>query len=403
MTDPEPAPTPRPRPLSHRRVIIGLPGRTVSTGFFDIVGQLRDAGIRTRGALSAEAADYAGLGLIRSVTGEAPIVDGVALAAQLERSNDTGADAMLILDADTATLARLARGIPDDAVTVAALSVPGPILLVPSPGAAGGAAGGEISETLSARGVGILEETEPRRIAGRVIARLIDSGPGVPVLVTAGGTREPLDPVRFLSNRSSGRTGAAIAEAARNAGHPVTLVRGAGVGAATPPGVEEIVVETAQDMLARVQHVHKMFKVFIMCAAVADYRPAEFSTTKIRRDRDKRVLELQSNPDILASVRDERRGLVTVGFAIEGGLDEAALAGARRKLESKGLTFIVLNDPERSDTAFGGPTARARIVWRDPAPRGTDPVENLPTMSKQDLGREIVERAISALEDEERS
>jgi phosphopantothenoylcysteine decarboxylase/phosphopantothenate--cysteine ligase len=309
------------------------------------------------------------------------------------------ADALAVVGATPDLISRIVKGLPNDVVSTSVLSFAGPVLLVPDvEGTEGAPLLSNHLDRLAERGLTIHRgEQNPRRLGSAIIRLLLEESSGVPILVTAGGTREPLDPVRYISNYSSGRTGRALAEAARNRGHRVTLMRGPGRDVSTPPGVDEVRVETARDMLSAIQERHKGFPILIMAAAVTDYRPRDFSQAKIRRDRDERELKLTANPDILSSIKDERRDLVTVGFAIEGGLDEAALQGARRKVEAKGLSFVVLNDPQRPDTAFGGPTARARILWsRSEAGRASN-VEDLPTLSKEELGREILDRALTAL------
>jgi phosphopantothenoylcysteine decarboxylase/phosphopantothenate--cysteine ligase len=384
-----------PQPLSERRVLVGISGGESIFTALELLRDLSGNGIPARAVLGPDVPQWAGPRLFQEITGQKALCDAVTLSARLEEGEGLPYDVLAVVGATPRVISRIAKGIPDDAVSVAALSLSRPVLLIPGGDMTSGALR-ENLQRLSERGFHILRGEEPpgrEKILSELLWILAESAPGVPVLVTAGGTREPLDPVRYLSNYSSGRTGCAIARAARDAGHKVALIRGPGGDAKTPAGVEEIRVETAQDMLLALKKRHKRFPVLIMAAAVADYRAAELSTMKIRRDREERELKLAANPDILAALRNERRDLVTVGFAIEGGLDKKALQGAKEKVETKGLDFIVLNDPQRPDTAFGGPTARVRILWGE-AGRG---VEDLPTLSKEELGHEILTRAVSLL------
>jgi len=183
---------------------------------------------------------------------------------------------------------------------------------------------------------------------------------GQRVVVTAGGTREPIDPVRFLGNRSSGKMGNALARAARNAGARVTLIT-----AADPPAdasqLEIVRVETAHEMGEAVRASVAVARVLIMAAAVADYRPAAVSPVKIKKRSDTWMLELEPTDDILASVRGlpNRSSLYVVGFAAE---TSDLLENAQAKLRQKGLDLIVLNDVSRPDIAMAADDNEVTII-----------------------------------------
>ena len=200
------------------------------------------------------------------------------------------------------------------------------------------------------------------------------------LLITAGPTREQLDPVRFLSNRSTGKMGFAVAQAAAERGHAVTLVAGP-VSLPTPPGVTRIDVVSARDMLAVVEKRLPDHDVLVMSAAVADWRPKHISATKIKKSGMNPVLELEPNPDILKTVRPLKGQRLFVGFAAETGDPRAE---AQRKLAAKGLDLIVANDVTLPDAGFAVDTNRVTLV----AASGT--LEALPLMSKLDVGRRIV-------------
>lgn len=197
------------------------------------------------------------------------------------------------------------------------------------------------------------------------------------VLVTAGPTREPLDPVRFLSNRSSGRMGYAIAAALRAEGHEVVLVSGP-VELAAPAGVERVQVETALQMLAACERAWPRCDALYAVAAVADYRPASAAADKLKRSAGEgRVLHLVENPDVVATLAASKAGRRVVGFALESRDGEAE---ARRKMLAKGLDFVCLNGPE----AQGAAQAALVLLGRDGARSALGP------LPKEELARALV-------------
>ncbi len=200
------------------------------------------------------------------------------------------------------------------------------------------------------------------------------------ILVTAGPTREHLDPVRFLSNRSTGKMGFAIAQAAAERGHAVTLIAGP-VTLPTPPGVTRVDVVSALDMLDAVQRHLPQHDALVMCAAVADWRPARASANKLKKSDMQPVLMLEPNPDILKTVRPLKGARLFVGFAAETG---DPLAEAQRKLADKGLDLIIANDVTQPDAGFAVDTNRVTLI------SATEPPAGLPLMSKLDVGRAIL-------------
>lgn len=200
------------------------------------------------------------------------------------------------------------------------------------------------------------------------------------LLVTAGPTREWLDPVRYLSNRSSGKMGFAIAQAARARGHRVTLVTGP-VALADPAGVKVVRVTTAAEMLAAVRRSLPRCRVLVMAAAVADWRPRRRAARKLKKEQMRPVLELERTPDILQTLRPRKGPRVFVGFAAETG---NPLAEARRKLHAKGLDLIVANDVTQRDAGFEVDTNRVTLLSADGAMR------HLPLMSKRAVAGRIV-------------
>jgi phosphopantothenoylcysteine decarboxylase / phosphopantothenate---cysteine ligase len=278
-------------------------------------------------------------------------------------------DVLVIAPLTANTLARLAHGLADDVLTEAVLAHDGPVLVAPamntrmwqhpatqanvatlrSRGAElVGPAEGELAE--GEEGVGRM--AEPDEIALRIEELLtVNEGPlyGRRVLVSAGGTREPLDTVRYVGNRSSGRMGVALAEEARRRGAEVTLLA-ANLAVSVPPGVEVVQTPTAAD-LEREALLRADADVVVMAAAVADYRPSAPSDSKRSKDGKEWVVELQPTTDVLAAIGSRHRaGQVVVGFAADGG--EAGLERAREKRRAKNADLFVYNDVSRSDIGF---------------------------------------------------
>ena len=285
----------------------------------------------------------------------------------------TRADLLVVSPCTANTMAKLAHGLADNVLTEAALAHRGPILVAPAmnPRMWAHAATRANAETLRARGVvlvgpdegetaegelGVGRMAEPADIVRAAEELLAGTGPlrGKQVLVSAGGTREPLDAVRFLGNRSSGRMGVALAAEARRRGAHVTLLA-ANLAVVPPPGVEVVATPTAADLereaLARAPEAD----VVVMAAAVADYRPALALAVKRPKDAEPWTVELEPTADVLAALGAARRpGQLLVGFAAEspGTESETGLARARAKLTRKNADLIVHNDVSRSDIGF---------------------------------------------------
>jgi phosphopantothenoylcysteine decarboxylase/phosphopantothenate--cysteine ligase len=280
----------------------------------------------------------------------------------------TRADLFVIAPATANTIAKLAQGLADNLVTEAALAHRGPLLIAPAmnPRMWSHPATRANVDTLRARqvhfvgpdegetaegelGVGRMAEPEEIYARARMLLGESDTLRGKHVLVTAGGTREPLDAVRFLGNRSSGRMGVALAAEARKRGAEVTLLA-ANLAVPPPPGVHVIETPTAEEMLAAAR-AHADADVVLMAAAVADYRPASTTAAKRPKSDDSWQVELEPTTDILRTLAAERTdGQILVGFAADHG--ERGLARAREKLAAKGVDLVVYNDVSRSDIGF---------------------------------------------------
>jgi phosphopantothenoylcysteine decarboxylase / phosphopantothenate---cysteine ligase len=291
------------------------------------------------------------------------------------------ADAYLIAPASANTVAKLAAGIADSMVTTSFLACAAPRLVAPAMNDRmyRDAATQANLATLRGRGITVIEPEEgalasrgehgvgrlpePRTLLDAIEHAVPGpSGPwdGLRVLISAGGTREPIDPVRFIGNRSSGRMGLAIAERATRRGAEVTLVA-ANVGLPAPPGVRRVDVETAAELAGALEREFDSSDVLVMAAAPADFRPKQAAGEKIHREGSGGLeLDLEETEDILASLSARRReGQTIVGFAAE---TEAGPDRARQKLERKGADAIVLNDVSRSDIGFESPENEVLIV-----------------------------------------
>jgi phosphopantothenoylcysteine decarboxylase / phosphopantothenate---cysteine ligase len=296
------------------------------------------------------------------------------------------ADLLVIAPLTANTLAKLAHGLADDVLTEAALAHRGPILVAPAmnmrmwehPATQANAAtlrdrgveliGPEAGE-LAEGEVGLGRMTEPEEIARRIEALLGESvvstqGPlaGARVLVSAGGTREPLDSVRFLGNRSSGRMGVALAAEAKRRGATVTLLA-SNLAVPAPDGVEVIEVPTAADLEREARSRSGDADVVVMAAAVADYRPAEAIEGKRAKTGEAWLLELEPTADVLAQLGEqERNGQVLVGFGAESG--EAGRERKRRMLTDKNLDLVVYNDVSAPGIGFDSTDNEVTLVTR---------------------------------------
>ena len=319
-------------------------------------------------------------------------------------------DAMLIAPATANSIAKIVCGMADNFLTSLVLALRCPLIIAPSMDTdmyLNGVTQQNLAR-LRERGIAIIEPEsgelasglvgpgrlpEPSTIIEKLKGSLAGSRKdlsGKRILVTAGPTHEPIDPVRFLGNRSSGKMGFAIAAAAARRGAAVTLIAGP-VQLATPEGVGRIDVMTAHEMHEAVLFAFEGTDALIMAAAVADFTPATVATTKIKRESvegDRWNIECTKNPDILRTAADRRKRQVMVGFALETS-DE--IAHARRKLEAKRLDLIVMNNPNVEGSAFGSDTNVVTLLAADGS------TEQMPRKSKIDVANEILDRVARLL------
>ncbi len=350
------------------RIVLGVAGGIAAYKAATLLRLLTEAGHRVRVVPTRAALEFVGRPTWEALSGEPAtpeVFDDVTGVAHVALGQE--ADLVVVAPATADLVARAAAGLADDLLTTTLLVARCPVLLAPAmhtqmwqhPATVANVA------TLRARGVHVLEPAvgrltgadsgpgrlpEPEEIAAAALA-LVRPGRadlvGRHVVVSAGGTREPLDPVRFLGNRSSGRQGIALATAAAGRGARVTLVT-ANVALPVGPGVEVVPVETAEQLRAAVRAAAADADAVVMAAAVADFRPAAAAAAKIKKQPDGRApsLELVQTPDILAELasRRVRPGQVVVGFAAETGDDDGdVLAHGRAKARRKGADLLVVN------------------------------------------------------------
>ena len=394
---------------SQHHVLLAVSGGIAAVKAPELVRALRKAGLAVRCVTTRNAAHFVAPLALQALSGESVRtdlfdpeqegkIDHIALA--------DWADAVVVAPATADLLAKMAHGIADDLVSTLLLATRAPVLVAPSMNVNmwRHAATQANVATLRERGVRFVgpdsgwlacgwegegRMAEPAAIAGEVERALgAPTLAGETVVVTAGGTREPIDPVRVLANRSSGKMGFEIAAAAARRGAEVVLVAGP-TSLATPAGVRRVAVETALEMRAAVHAELARCTVFVAAAAVSDFRPAAPAKQKIKKeslaDDAGLTIELVRNPDILAEVcrAPGRAGRTVIGFAAES---EDVIAAARRKLERKGCDGIVANDVSRADAGFDVDTNAVTFVW----PGGD--AESLPLLSKREVAERLLDR-----------
>jgi phosphopantothenoylcysteine decarboxylase/phosphopantothenate--cysteine ligase len=349
--------------MQGKRILLGVTGGIAAYKSPDLVRRLRERGADVQVVMTAGAREFVTPTTFQAVSGRAvrsELWDAAAEAAMGHIELARWAQAVLIAPASAGFLARLASGQADDLLATLCLATEAPIVVAPAMNHlmwANAATRANI-DTLMRRGVQVLgpgegdqacgevgtgRMLEPLELAERLSALLLPGGGalgGKRVLITAGPTRERIDPVRFISNRSSGKMGFAVAQAAREAGASVVLVAGP-VSLPTPAGVTRVDVESAADMLAAVLRELPGTDLFISTAAVADYRPARAAQHKIKKTSDTLDLAMERTDDVLATVAARPERPFVVGFAAE---TQAVEQNARTKLMKKNLDMIAANE-----------------------------------------------------------
>ena len=403
--------------LRGRTVVVGVSGGIAAYKACELVRWLRAEGAAVIVVMTPAAAEFvtpltfqalSGNPVVRDLWGDQrpgfdlPKPAASRVGGRVEHVDVAeAADLVVIAPATADLMARLVHGEAPDALTAVALASRAPLVICPAmdlemwrqPATRANVAAlrargavlvgpesGPLASGLS--GPGRLAAIE--KIGEAVVEALTrrESMKGVRVLVGAGRTEEPLDPVRVLTNRSSGRMGFALAEAARDRGAEVTLVVGS-ASVEPPEGVRRVPITTASQMEQAMLEAAKRADLVLMAAAVSDYRPLKASREKIKRSTQTMTLELTQNPDILARIAKARRkGQVLVGFALE---TSQGVSHARAKLAQKGIDLVVLNTPAES---LGRETNRVTLV-------GAKALEKLPTLTKREVAERILDRALA--------
>jgi len=393
-------------PLHGRRVVLGVTGSIASYKAADVASKLTQAGAVIDVILTPSAREFITPLTFRSLTGRPVVTDMFDVASEHAEEHVAlarAADVVLIAPASATTIARLAHGLADDMLALTTLATTAPIVIAPAMDAqmwANPATQANVA-ALRARGVLFAGPAEGRLASGHVgLGRVLETDDiigavcvalsrdgdlaGRRVVVSAGGTQEPLDPVRYIGNRSSGKMGFAIAQAARDRGARVTLVCGP-VALRTPYAVDRIDVRTTADMAAAIAEATRGCDALIMAAAPADFRPADPAVQKIKRTGDRITVELVPNDDILAGLGG---GFVKVGFAAE---TQSMVENAREKVRRKGLDLIAANDVTQPQAGFAADTNLVTLIDRDGV------VEELPLLTKYEVAGRILDRVVRML------
>ncbi len=371
------------------RIVVGVGGGIAAYKAVVLVRELIRRGHAVKAVMTDAAQRFVGPVTLTGLTGEAPVVDlwDARYSGEVHVDLAAWAEAIVVAPATANLIARMAHGIADDALTATLLCWDGPLVIAPAMhhrmwkhaatqanvralGERGGSLVGPTEGPLASGEIGLGRMAEPEAIADaveRVIAPADLAGRAL--LVSAGGTHEELDPVRFLGNRSSGKMGFAVAERAARRGARVVLVSGP-TALADPPGVEVVRVRSARDMEAAITARRDAVDAIVMAAAVADYRPATAATQKLKKSEGPMTLELVRNPDILAGLGAWRSGdrPMLVGFAVE---TENLIEAARGTLAKKKVDLIVAND---ASVSFEKDTNR--VVHVDA--RGEEALDEMP-------------------------
>lgn len=396
------------RPYDGRRILLGVSGGIAAYKAGWLARLLTHAGAEVDVVMTRAATEFVGPVTFEGLTGRAVHSDIFALGHALDHIRlARAAHAVVVAPATADFMARAAQGRGDDLLAACLLATEAPVLLVPAMNDRMWAHPQTRANAAHLREIGyqLLEPEEGMLAAGEgsgpgrmpepetifaYVGRLLESHDlsGRKVVITAGPTREPIDPVRFISNRSSGKMGVALAAAAWRRGAGVTLVAGA-IEVAPPPGVTVVRVQSTDEMADAVARALPSAHALIMAAAPADFRPAHVAEQKIKKSSSPDSVDLSPTRDILASTIDCRReGAVVVGFALE---TENLIANARRKLEAKGLDLIVANSATEESSAFGADTNRVTLIGREGG------AEELSLRPKSEVADAILDRVEALL------
>ncbi len=387
--------------LKGKTIVLGITGGIAAYKAADLASKLTQAGATVETVMTEAAQKMITPLTLRNITHRPVVTDMFETASEYSVEHIAlaeAADAVIIAPATANTISKLAAGIADNMLGCVVLATKAPVIIAPAMDDImyKNAITQENIGKLRARGFTVIEPEYGRLASGKTgkgrlpeTAKLIEAIEralgqkkdldGRRIVVTAGGTREPIDPVRHIGNRSSGKMGHALAEAARERGAEVTLIA-ANVSLPEPDGVAVIKVQTAAEMKKAVAGAVKKADALLMAAAVADYKPEVIAKSKIKKESAQNLtLKLVKTPDILSEVKGK---FIKVGFAAES---ENLMANAKKKLVTKGLDLIIANDITEPDSGFDVDTNRVIIIDK----KGK--TEELPLMSKREVADKVLD------------
>ena len=389
--------------FQNKQIVLGVTGSIACYKSLDLASKLTQSGAIVDVILTESAQRFVSPLAFKSITLERVITDLYSLDSDLAINHVAlaeQADVLIVSPATANTIAKIANGISDDALGATILATKAPVIIAPAMD--GNMFNNQATQhnvaTLMSRGLFIAGPAEGRLASGIVgTGRLLETEEllgvlamtlgkngdleGRHIVVSAGGTQEDIDSVRSIKNKSSGKMGYAVAEAARDRGASVTLIS-AETNLANLVGVHTIKIHSAIEMQQQLQLETPEADAVIMAAAVADWRPENPSNVKVKKGTsDKWVVELTKNPDIIAGIKKDK--LIKVGFAAES---EDLIENATYKITQKNLDFIVANNINEANSGFGTDTNKVTIIHAD----GT--LEKLPLMSKYEVGNAILDR-----------
>ena len=392
--------------LGNKTIVLGVTGSIAVYKAADIASQLTQAGAKVNVIMTEEALQFISPVTFRAITGRPVVIEMFDLASEFSLEHVSlaeAADIIVIAPATANIIAKLATGIADDMLCCTVLATKSPVVIAPAMDA--NMYDNPITQDnlskLKARNFTIVGPALGRLASGKEgLGRLTDSSDiigticqvlgkfgdlaGKHIVVTAGGTQEPIDPVRYITNRSSGKMGYALAEAARDRGARVSLIT-APTSLAKPIGIDIVNANTAQEMYQAVENAVPQADALLMAAAIADYRPASAAKDKIKKGAAGLTLNLELTPDILGSVKGD---FIKVGFAAES---SSVVENAKHKLQQKVLAFIVANDITASDSGFGADNNRVTIIDREGR------IDSLPLLPKREVADKILDRIVELL------
>jgi len=393
--------------MKDKTVVLGVTGSIAAYKAAELASQLAQAGAKVEVVMTQAATEFIAPLTFRNITGRPVVTKMFELASEYSIEHVAlaeAADVVVIAPATANIIAKIAAGIADDMLCCTVLATKAPVILAPAMHEAmyENSVTQDNLDKLKSRGFTVVGPAYGRLASGDVgMGRLVDVNEilgtisqalgrsrdlaGRRIVVTAGGTQEPVDPVRCLTNRSSGKMGYALAEAARDRGAEVVLVSAPSY-LPKPIGMDAVNVGTAQEMYEAVKKAVNKADALIMAAAVADYRPKKVSKSKLKRERaSSLMLELERTPDILGELKGK---FLRVGFAAES---EDLVDNAKKKLKAKGLDLVVANDITAKVSGIGADTNEVVIIDR----KGK--IEELPLLPKREVADRILDKVVQVL------